>query len=160
MKNGHLSSASTRMKSVATAVTDLQLTLKQVWGWEQKWGTQFSGKNWRNRSQIDTSGEDFMSPISCILYVEKYQNHEQWHLLLVTSSNLLPKSVVSWTPFTKITYSLTSTPLLGGCILRDVWDAGCLAKVLILHPNKTEFTILRLCFFFFFQLTHQKLDLV
>ena len=56
-----------------------------------------------------------MSPISCIfLYVEKYQNREQWHLLLVTSSNLLPKSVVSWTPFTKITYSLTSTLLLGG----------------------------------------------
>lgn len=32
----------------------------------------------------------------------------------MTSSNLLPKSVVSWTPFTKITYSLTSTLLLGG----------------------------------------------
>ena len=67
-----------------------------------------------------------MSPISCIfLYVEKYQNHEQWHLLLVTSSNLLPKCVASRTPFTKITYILTSTPLLGAypqrCLICCPW---------------------------------------
>lgn len=116
-------------------------------------------ENWRNRSQINTSGEDFMSPISYILYVEstKIMNNDIW--LLMTSSNLLPKCVVSWTSSPKSHIAWTSTPLLGGCILRDVGDAGCLAKVLILHPNKTLIHNSQVMLFFF-QLTHQKLDLV
>ena len=38
-KNDHLPSASTRMKSLATAVTDLQHTQKGVQGNDQEWGT-------------------------------------------------------------------------------------------------------------------------
>ena len=47
MKTCPSPSAFTRMKSLATAVTGLQYTLKGVQG--REWGTLCSGKNWQNR---------------------------------------------------------------------------------------------------------------
>ena len=49
-KNCHLPSGSAKMKSLATAVADLQRTLKGAQGGDQEWGTLCSGKNWQNRS--------------------------------------------------------------------------------------------------------------
>ena len=68
-------SASTRMKSLVTAVADLQHTLKEVQDEDQEWGTLCSGKNWQNGPSESWifSGEDFMSPISRIFsYLEKH----------------------------------------------------------------------------------------
>ena len=66
-ENRHLPSASTRTRSLVTAVTDLQ-TLKEVQGGDQEWGTLCSGKNWQNRPSDSEifSREDFRSPISYI----------------------------------------------------------------------------------------------
>ena len=43
-KNDHSPSASTRVRSLATAVADLQYTLKVVQGQDHEWGTLCSGK--------------------------------------------------------------------------------------------------------------------
>ena len=64
-KNLHLPSASVKIKSIATAATDLQYTPKEVQGGDQEWSTLSSGKNWPN-SPLDSevfSGKYFMGPI-------------------------------------------------------------------------------------------------
>ena len=83
VKNCHLPSASARMKSLATGVTHLQYKLKGVQGRDE--ALCALGKTGRTRTDLLIvkyfSGEDFMSPNSCIfLYLEKHRNH-QWFLL-------------------------------------------------------------------------------
>ena len=63
------------MKSLATAIADLQYTLIGVWGGDQEGGTLCSEEDWQNRPSYRQifSGEDFMSPDSCISsYLEEH----------------------------------------------------------------------------------------
>ena len=48
-KNWHLLCASIRIKSLATAVTNIQQNLKGLQGGDKESGTQCPGKNWQNR---------------------------------------------------------------------------------------------------------------
>ena len=48
-KNHLLLFDSTRINSLAPAVTDFQYILKEVQGGDQEWGTLCSGTNWQNR---------------------------------------------------------------------------------------------------------------
>lgn len=91
----------------------------------------------------------FYEPISCILYVEKYQNHEQWHLLLVTSSNLSakmrcfmdppsPKSHIAWPP----------PPLLGGVSSGDVFMLAAWLKSSFCTQIKLNLQFSGYAFFF------------
>ena len=49
LKNCHLPSASTRIRSQAAAAADLEHTLKGVQGGDLECGPLCSGKNWQNR---------------------------------------------------------------------------------------------------------------
>ena len=68
-------SGSTRMKSPATAVADLQHTQKGAQGGDQEWCALCPGGNWQNGPSDSEifSGEDLMNPTACIVsYLVKH----------------------------------------------------------------------------------------
>ena len=110
-KEWHLPSGSTRINHLPLYF----LILRGVQSGDQKWGTLCSEKNWQNRPsdryfQEKILGAQFLAP-SHIQKSTKIINGDTY-LLLVTSSNPLPKRVLDCTypPSLKSQITLTSPP--------------------------------------------------
>ena len=82
-RNWHLPSASSRMKSLTTAATDLQHILKGVQGQDKERGTRCSMKNWHNRP----SGRCFQEKILWAKFLHLLISRKALKSLMVTPAH-------------------------------------------------------------------------
>lgn len=127
----HLPSASTWIKSWATAAADPQHLLRGAQGRNQEWSTLFPG---RTGLQREIFMKRFYEPNSCIFScLEKTWTPSRWCLLLMNSDNLHETSnkllqnvclAACTSPFTFNTYADTISPCLFGVESSEIPSPG------------------------------------
>ena len=134
-------SRSTRVRSLATAVTERHSGWRSGMRYPVLWG------NWQNGPSSIFRRKFYELNFIHFLILRKALNHFRRHLILVTRSSLLPRWVlIASTPFTKSFYILTS-PSRSSEFFRAIWGAVSWAVGLRKSPNKSELTALTLCTF-------------
>ena len=85
-KNHHLSPAATRIKSLVTAVADLQHTLKEIQGRDQEWGPLCSEKTAKAGLQIDILRRRLENLFNLLNFLHLLMSRKALELLMGTSA--------------------------------------------------------------------------